>query len=498
MLSPGEHRLLAAEADSALTGARLVKVFDLGPERLLFRFKTHEGVTRHLLAALDGSWPRLALLSAPPPTPRSPSPLAETLRRLLKNARVDAVRPLGGDRVVEIALRVPAPSGPEPRRVVCELLPRYRNLLVCGPNDALLAVLRESDQPRKLHPGETYAPPLPPPRGTVQEAPAFAFLPAAPQESSLHQRLEEFTREAEAGEKLGSEHSRVLAQVLKLLKKERRLEAKLRKEIESNGRAEVLRYHGELLKSALDRVSRGAKEVLAADYSSGEEVAIPLDPKLSPRENVERFFERARKAERATPILEKRLEAIAAHLAQLETLREAIVGAGDLDTLGAVEAAAIKEGLLPRPKGAPAASRKKGSKPEPRLPYRRYWSQDGWEILVGRTARDNDELTFKIARGNDFWFHVAGSPGSHVIARGSGDIPPETLLDAAILALKSSKAGASGGKHEVSWTQRKWVSKFKGAKSGQVQMSRRKTLLVRIEEKRLQALKSRPAPSPTR
>jgi predicted ribosome quality control (RQC) complex YloA/Tae2 family protein len=105
---------------------------------------------------------------------------------------------------------------------------------------------------------------------------------------------------------------------------------------------------------------------------------------------------------------------------------------------------------------------------------RRFTSPDGMEILVGRTARDNDALTFRVASPRDFWLHVAGCPGSHVIVRnpeGLSTLPRDTLRYAAVLAARHSKA-REGGQVSVHLAQVKDVSKPKGAPPGQVSLKR--------------------------
>jgi predicted ribosome quality control (RQC) complex YloA/Tae2 family protein len=116
-----------------------------------------------------------------------------------------------------------------------------------------------------------------------------------------------------------------------------------------------------------------------------------------------------------------------------------------------------------------------------------FTSADGLEILVGRTASDNDELTFRVANGDDFWFHVRDYPGSHVVVRSRPELPQETLLDAATLAVHFSRAEFAG-KRDVSWTRRKWLQKRRGAPSGEVMLSQHKTLHLRCDPDRLKRL----------
>jgi len=117
-------------------------------------------------------------------------------------------------------------------------------------------------------------------------------------------------------------------------------------------------------------------------------------------------------------------------------------------------------------------------------------SADGYAILVGRTAAENDEITFRVAKGRDVWCHVRGRPGSHVVIRVPDENRPpplETLLDAATLAVHHSRARGST-KIEVSHTARKNVRKPRGAPPGQVTMAGEKTLLVDPDPERLRRL----------
>jgi predicted ribosome quality control (RQC) complex YloA/Tae2 family protein len=127
-----------------------------------------------------------------------------------------------------------------------------------------------------------------------------------------------------------------------------------------------------------------------------------------------------------------------------------------------------------------------------RGPFRRFTSTDGLPIFVGRNARENDELTFGLAKSDDLWLHARGTPGSHVVVRlGKGiDPPPETLRDAAMLALLYSDLKKSG-KGEVIYTRRKWVKKAKGQAPGAVLVTQEKSLHISLDKTRLELLKSR-------
>lgn len=118
-------------------------------------------------------------------------------------------------------------------------------------------------------------------------------------------------------------------------------------------------------------------------------------------------------------------------------------------------------------------------------PYRTFTSSDGFEILVGKSARDNDHLSLKVGKPHDFWFHVAPTSGSHVVVRNPDNLkrlPKTTLREAAALAVHYSKS-KNGGRVDVHWTQCKHVGKRRGAPAGQVTLSRYDTVRVSPSER---------------
>ena len=145
--------------------------------------------------------------------------------------------------------------------------------------------------------------------------------------------------------------------------------------------------------------------------------------------------------------------------------------------------------LQPLPTPRPSKIR-----PAPAQGYRTYTSADGIAILVGKTAKDNDHLTFKIGKPDDLWLHARGTPGSHVIVRleKGQTVPHETLKDAATLTLWFSDLRKSG-KGEVIYTLRKFVKKSKGQKPGTVQVTQDKSIWIECKDERLERLKGIPS-----
>jgi predicted ribosome quality control (RQC) complex YloA/Tae2 family protein len=249
----------------------------------------------------------------------------------------------------------------------------------------------------------------------------------------------------------------------------------------------VARTEGELLKANLARLARGMKEIEVEDFlaEGAPQRRIALDPRLSPAQNLERAFDRARKLERTALAVEGELALARERVEALAALEQAARDP-DGDPL-ALDAQAVARGLLePRQEADP---RKRPAQPAQRLPYRAFSGASGSEIRVGRSAKDNDELSFRHARGNDVWLHTADAPGSHVVLRleSRGEPDPEELLDAAHLALHFSPLkGATRGRIHVA--RCKEVHKPRGAKPGLVQLSGGKTWEIRVQPARLERL----------
>jgi predicted ribosome quality control (RQC) complex YloA/Tae2 family protein len=224
----------------------------------------------------------------------------------------------------------------------------------------------------------------------------------------------------------------------------------------------------QLLQTYFFRLKKGLSEIELEDWEQeGALRKIPLDPRLDPAEQVKRRFKKSRKLKRRLELSE---ELRAAQAERIRILESALAQLQQADTL---------EKLKPFKK-APSSGPKK------REPFRVFTTARGTKIYVGKKDRDNDRLTFDFARGNDFWFHVADFPGSHVILR-EEEPDEESLLDAMQLALHYSKAP---GEAEVVVTQRKYVSKVKGGKAGLVHLSKHKKRFCAPDPIRMKRLTS--------
>jgi len=219
-------------------------------------------------------------------------------------------------------------------------------------------------------------------------------------------------------------------------------------------------------------------------FSEGApERRIALDPKLDGAANLERLFTRAKKLERAQASLERERELAGERIAGLEALLARVPD----ESPELVEREAMDAGLLDRPQPPP----KQRSAPAARLPYKRFLATSGAEIWVGRSARDNDELSMRLSRGNDVWLHTADAPGSHVVLRTEKGVDPseEDVQDAAQLAVHFSPLRGAR-RTDVHVARCKEVHKPRGAKPGLVTLSGGRTRHVRLDEQRLRRLLS--------
>jgi predicted ribosome quality control (RQC) complex YloA/Tae2 family protein len=349
----------------------------------------------------------------------------------------------------------------------------------------------------RLAPLAAYAPPPPPPQrpGDARPAePALAERVSPATDAGPSARRAPLSARVEAAlgtlsdERFAEEARRELERRLeRRLVSARGLVQGLEQRAAAAAAAERVRMDADLLLAHLASVPRGAREVEVPDsFTDGSPPRrIALDPGIAPRRNAEKLFARYKKLVRTLARLPEELRIARENAAALEALLARLPAADP----GALEAEAVAAGLLQPAQEAPRAG--KPVRPEPRLPYLRFRGLRGSEIRVGRNARDNDQLTFRAARGNDLWLHTADSPGSHVVlplAKGA-EPDPEELLDAAHLAVHFSPLRGAP-RADVHVARRKEVHKPRKAPAGLVTLSGGKTMRLRVEPARLERLLS--------
>lgn len=223
-----------------------------------------------------------------------------------------------------------------------------------------------------------------------------------------------------------------------------------------------LRHRGDLLSASLYLLEKGQREITVTDYfeEAAPEVTIELDPRLTPVQNVQKYYKEYRRQDTAEKMLLSLMEQGKTELAYLDTVYDAMTRAESEAELQAIRLELAEGGYLRM------AGRKK--KPEGKLKPITYRSSDGFLLLCGRNNLQNERLTLKDSRKEDLWFHVQKQPGSHVIIVTEGrEVPDTTLTEAATLAAYHSKA-RNGRKVVVDYTPIRFVKKQPNGKPGMV------------------------------
>ena len=230
------------------------------------------------------------------------------------------------------------------------------------------------------------------------------------------------------------------------------LQQKQLKDTEKRGR---LKRYGELLKAYGWQAEAGAKELVCSDWDDGDkEVRVPLDETLSASENAQKYFERYRKLQRTFEATTKQIEETEADLEYLRSVSAHLASAESEADLIGIKAELAETGWIRKNKSAG----RKEKAPKAGQPLR-FLSSDGFTIYVGKNNLQNEEITFRLASGSDWWFHAKGRPGSHVIVKAEGkELPDQTFEEAAALAAWYSSA-PRGEKTEVDYTLRKEIKK---------------------------------------
>jgi predicted ribosome quality control (RQC) complex YloA/Tae2 family protein len=488
MLSLRELERAAAILAREIVGHRVQQVVQSDETSVvieLYGGGEHEGRRHWLVLSCDPERARVGALRDAPASTGSAPRFAQYLRAHLRGARISALELRDGER--QLALRARGADGD--LTLLLAIFGRKSNLAVLDAGERIALTLRPLAETRpELAQGE----PWQPPGRTLPRAGEDRF--AAVADADYLEQIE--AHYAERGR--ASDEDDLRRRVSGALRKEARsLERKLEKvarELASGEAAVALERQGELLKSAQGRVSRGDREVVVRDWDSGAEVRIELDPSLSPSENLERIFARYRKGVRALTKAGAQQDAVAAARNAVVTLESELAAQADGAALEAFAARAEVARLVKKyAPGPPPAARPElvkmviaGRNVPAKFYPRRYRTAEDLEIWVGRSDDANDYLTTKLARGKDLFFHVAATPGSHVILRtgGRADPPSDAILDACELAAHYSKA-KNASRVDVHVVPIANVRKPKGAKPGLVEVHGGKNVHLRREEARL-------------
>lgn len=231
------------------------------------------------------------------------------------------------------------------------------------------------------------------------------------------------------------------------------------KQLKDTEKRDNYKLYGELLYTYGYNIKEGAKELEAFNYYDNNTlIKIPLDPDFSAQENAKRYFDKYGKLKRTYEALSEYSKETKEEITHLESIATALDIALLEEDLQEIKEELIEYGYIRRK--YTAKKQKITSKPF------HYLSSDGFHIYVGKNNFQNEDITFQLATGNDWWFHAKGIPGSHVIVKTQGkDLPDKTFEEAARLAAFYSK-GRGNEKVEIDYTEKKNIKKVAGAKPG--------------------------------
>jgi predicted ribosome quality control (RQC) complex YloA/Tae2 family protein len=465
------HALLkrvVEELRTTLTGRFLGKIFQLTPLSFALDFGLRG---EFLYVNADPASPRLYLIQRRTreldKQSIALSAFGHAMRSKIGGGYLISVTQDPLDRIVRLTFRTADETGAfNFQRLVIQLTGRTTNLFLLDELNRITSALREQPQATS----ETYRPP---PRPTKEQSATPPLLPGSP---SL--QLDEYFSALDTARAFDSRAKSIRSRLTRAIRQQRTLSEHLHQDLVRHGDPEAHRRAGDLLLANIAMATREGNKVRVTDYyaEGAPIVELEVDENRTLQEEATARFRQYTKAKRAAEEIAGRLQQIERQTAALESrLRqlEEVAQARDAAALDSFE----------KPAPAPKSQPKKSSKPQKIAGVRRYLSTDGYEILVGRASRDNDNLTFRVAQPNDLWMHAGDYPGSHVVVRNPTrkEIPHRTIIEAAQLAGRFSQA-SEDTKVVVHYTERKFLSKPKGAAPGLVRLSRFRSITIEPKE----------------
>lgn len=230
------------------------------------------------------------------------------------------------------------------------------------------------------------------------------------------------------------------------------------KQLKDTEKRDKYKVYGELINTYGYSLEEGAKTLEALNYYTNEMIKIPLDAQLSPKENAKKYFEKYSKLKRTNEALSELTIATKSEIDHLESIAASLDIALNEDDLVQIKEELTEYGYI----------RRRGHEKKQKIKSRpfHYRSSDGFDIYIGKNNYQNEEITFKLANGGDWWFHAKKIPGSHVIVKTNGEeLPDRTFEEAAMLAGYYSQ-GRDAEKIEIDYLQRKNVKKPNGSAPG--------------------------------
>ena len=539
---------MVEELQRELVNGRIQKINQPFEQELVLQIRSNRQSHRLLLSA-HPVFGRIQLTQTTFENPAQPSTFIMVLRKYLQGALIESIEQVENDRIVEMTVSNKNEIGDHIQAtLIIEIMGKHSNiLLVDKSSHKILEVIKHvgfsQNSYRTLLPGSTYiAPPSTESLNpfTIKDEKLFEILQTqettAKNLQSLFQGLGRdtaneleiilvsdklstfrnfFNQETKAcltetsfssvsfsnqvGEPFASlsdlldtyykdkaERDRVKQQASELirrveneLQKNRHKLKKQEKELLATDNAEEFRQKGELLTTFLHQVPNDQDQVILDNYYTNQPITIALDKALTPNQNAQRYFKRYQKFKEAVKYLTDLIEETKATILYLESV-ETVLNQAGLEEIAEIREELIQTGFIRRRQREKIQKRKK---PE------QYLASDGKTIIyVGRNNLQNEELTFKMARKEELWFHAKDIPGSHVVISGNLTPSDEVKTDAAELAAYFSQ-GRLSNLVQVDMIEVKKLNKPTGGKPGFVTYTGQKTLRVTPDPEKITSMK---------
>lgn len=539
---------MVEELRSELVNGRIQKINQPFEQELVLQIRSNRQSHRLLLSA-HPVFGRIQLTQTTFENPAQPSTFIMVLRKYLQGAVIESIEQVENDRIVEITVSNKNEIGDHIQAtLIIEIMGKHSNiLLVDKSSHKILEVIKHvgfsQNSYRTLLPGSTYiAPPstdaLNPftvkdeklfeilqtqeltaknlqslfqglGRDTANELESilvseklsafrnffsqaskpfltetsFSPVPFANRVgepfTSLSDLLDTYFKDKAERDRVKQQASELIRRVENELQKNRHKLKKQEKELLATDNAEEFRQKGELLTTFLHQVPNDQDQVTLDNYYTNQPITIALDKALSPSQNAQRYFKRYQKLKEAVKYLTELIEETKATILYLESV-ETVLNQAGLEEIAEIREELIQTGFIRRRQREKIQKRKK---PE------QYLASDGKTIIyVGRNNLQNEELTFKMARKEELWFHAKGIPGSHVVISGNLNPSDEVKTDAAELAAYFSK-GRLSNLVQVDMIEVKKLNKPTGGKPGFVTYTGQKTLRVTPDPEKIASMK---------
>ena len=539
---------MVEELRAELLNGRIQKINQPFDQELVLQIRSNRQSHRLLLSA-HPVFGRIQLTETTFENPAQPSTFIMVLRKYLQGAVIESIEQIENDRIVEITVSNKNEIGDDIQAtLIIEIMGKHSNiLLVDKSSNKVLEVIKHigfsQNSYRTLLPGATYiAPPSTKALNpfTIKDEKLFEILQTQEltaknlqslfqglgrdtaielenlltddrlskfrdffkQEtnpcltdksfscvpfstkieghfSSLSQLLDVFYKDKAERDRVKQQASELIRRVENELQKNRQKLKKQEKELQATENAEEFRQKGELLTTFLHRVPNDQDQVILDNYYTNQPITIALDKALTPNQNAQKYFKRYQKLKEAVKYLTELIEETKATILYLESV-ETVLNQAGLDEIAEIREELIQTGFIRRRQREKIQKRKKPEK---------YLASDGKTIiLVGRNNLQNEELTFKIARKEELWFHAKDIPGSHVVISGNLNPSDEVKTDAAELAAYYSK-GRLSNLVQVDMIEVKKLNKPTGGKPGFVTYTGQKTLRVTPDSEKIESMK---------